>query len=264
MKRTAAVVNRGWMGDAIACSAAAMSLAEKGYETTFFLRWPQLQPILDNDRRFRTTVYGRLLTYKVPRPLVPGFYDLVVREPFPWSYAEPLTSEIRRLAGCEPTPAYRLILSPGQIALAARGPEQVRPVIAFARDSYKRAYQRDIDELISRLRRFADVRWVGLDPAMDSKSGKQVSLVQDASIIYNSDLFVGPEGGLLWLAAGLGTRCVYFTEHIVELAKRITNGNPMCALGSARHFPDAAHIDLPAYCSNDEVVNVIVNILERR
>jgi hypothetical protein len=264
MKKRAAVVSAGWLGDTIACSAAASSLSEKGYETTFFIRWPQLKPIFDNDKRFETKLYGRYLTYKVHRPLVASRYAVIAREPERWGYEEPFTSEIRRIAGCEPVPEYELVLSPEQIAMTQFSKPKVKPVIAVARDSYKRAYGRDIQDLISKLSVFAEIQWVGLDPEKDSKKGKDVSLVRDASLIHNADLFVGPEGGLLWLAAGLGTQCVYFTEHIAEISKNSSIGNPRLALGSKHHFPGGSHIELPAYCSNEQVVKTIADIFENR
>ena len=260
MKKKAAVISSGWLGDTIACSAAATSLFECGYETTFFIRWPQLKAVFDNDTRYNTRIYGRFLTYKIQRPLVRVMYDVVVREPERWSYEEPFTAEIRRMAGCEPTSEYSLILSSEQVAMTKAVGTKVRPVIAVARDIYKRAYQRDVSGLIGVLSSLADIQWVGLPPERDSKKGKNTSLIQDASLIYNADIFVGPEGGLLWLAAGLGTKCVYFTEHIVEVSKKIKIGNPCLALGSKNHFVCSSHIDLPAYCSNDFVVQTIANI----
>jgi hypothetical protein len=262
MRKKAAVVSAGWMGDTIACSAAATSLFESGYDTTFFIRWPQLKPLFDNDSRFVTKLYGRFLTYKVQRPLIGAMYDLVVREPERWSYDEPFTSEIRRVAGCEPVPEYSLLLSSEQIAMTKVMLPEVRPVIAVARDTYKRAYGRDVRGLIDELSRFADIQWVGLDPDRDSKTGRNSSIIRDASFIYNADIFIGPEGGLLWLAAGLGTKCVYFTEHIVEISKNIKIGNPSLALGSRNHFCRSSHIDLPAYCSNEFVVQTIAALFE--
>jgi len=116
MKRNAAVVSTGWLGDAIACSAAAASLSEKGYETTLYISWPQLKPILDNPR-FKTALYGRYLNKKIRRPLLPFLYGKVVREPKLWTYSEPSTSEIRRMAECVPEPEYQLFLSPDLIDL---------------------------------------------------------------------------------------------------------------------------------------------------
>jgi len=263
MKKKAAVVSAGWLGDAIACSAAAASLSEMGYDTVFFMRWPQLKPIFDNDKRFTTKYYGRYLTYKAPRPLFPSRYSIIAREPAGWSYEEPFTSEIRRSAGCEPLAEYNLMLSERQIGMARTRFSTNRPVISFARQCYSRAYGRDIDELADALTGIAEVQWVGLDPTKDSKKGKHLSLEEDASVIYSSDIYLGPEGGLLWLAAGLGTQCVYFTEHIFEIAKR-KSGNPRIALGSKNHFPKASHIDLPPFCPNTHVIDTIAEIIKKK
>lgn len=264
MKKRAAVVSGGWLGDTIACTAAAASLSEKGYKTTFYMQWPQLKPILDNDERFVTKLYGRFLTNKIQRPIFRAGYDVVVLEPKCWTYDEPFTSEIRRIAGCEPKPEYSLRLSEVQKGLIKSSEPKVRPLIAVARDTYKRAYGRDVDGLVNELSSFADVRWVGLNPDKDSKKGKNISLVKDASLIYNADLFIGTEGGLLWVAAGLGKQCVYFTEYILDMDKSIQRGHPCMVLGSRHHFPDASHIDLPAYCSNDYVVKTITDLFENQ
>jgi len=257
--KKAAVVATGWLGDTIACSAAATSLHDNGYKVSFYVRWPQLKSILDNDKRFETIVFGKLLTYKIKRPLFPSRYDVIVSEPKGWSYEEPFTTEIRRLAGFVGGSEYSLFLSPEQIALhMSKGS---RPVITIARDIYKRSNGRNISELIESLSLFSEICWVGLSPEKNSKQGKNNSLVEDASKIYNSELFVGVEGGLLWLAAGLGKRCVYFTEHILEVAKKCKRGDPFSVLGCKNHFPNSGHIALPVNCENGYAVDVIQKAL---
>ena len=96
LKKRAAVIATGWVGDTIACTAAATSLAERGFETTLWTRWPQLKPILDNDKRFKTKTYWRVNVLSWFKFILEIYYDLVVWEPSKWSYEEPFTSEIRR------------------------------------------------------------------------------------------------------------------------------------------------------------------------
>lgn len=253
-KKRAAVVSTGWLGDTIACTAAATSLFEKGFDVTFYTKWQQLKAILDNDKRFKTVVYGKLISPKLTRPFIPSRFDLIVREPNGWSYKEPFTSEIRRIAGCTPEPEYKLQLSNDQIQLCSRNSN---PTISISRDIYKRAYGRNIQELTNLLSSIAQITWVGLDPNSNSKKGKNKDLVSDAAKIYQSDLFIGPEGGLLWLAAGLGKTCIYFSEHIEEICKNIQKGNPRTTLGSKNHFPHFSHTSIPAYCSNGEVMEIV-------
>lgn len=266
-KRRAAVISTGWIGDSIACTAAATSLFEKGYQTTLFIRWPQLKPILENDTRFTTRTFWHKNVITALRPLLNVWFDIVVWEPSKWSYKEPFTSEIRRLAGCKARPEYSLTLPPAQIQipLPDANPGAARPIICISRDLYKRLYGRNAEELIGQLSEFSRIQWVGLDPNKSSKHGKNKNLLQDARSIVNSDLFIGPEGGMLWLAAGLGKTSVYFTEHILEVEKVNRVENLQNVLGCKNHFPDADNfIALPPFCTNDFAVEHIKKLLSVR
>lgn len=253
--KKAAVVSKGWLGDSIACTAAATSLSEKGFRVDFYTRWPQLEPILSNDKRFTTRVYGKYLSYKIKRPLFPNQYDLILTEPDGWSYEEPFTSQIRRMAGCTPDSEYQLYLNPSQIE--STNFEIKQNSICIPRDIYKRAYGRNIDQLIDELSQFADIVWVGLDPQLSSKHGKKFNLTSEAVKIKKSSLFFGPESGLLWLAAGLNTPCCYLTEHIEIMSSRIDRGNPRICLGSVNHFRNGPHFNFEPYCSNKVIVDKI-------
>jgi hypothetical protein len=259
-KNTAAVIATGWLGDTIACTAAAGSLSEQGYKVTLYTRWPQLIPILKNDARFKVKLYRHLKTIKLARLFLPFFYEKVVWEPSKWSYQEPFTSEIRRRADCDPEPSYRLFLPKHASDLSLKN----QPVIAISRDLHKRAFGRDIDQLIQMLSTIGRVEWVGLSPEKNSKHGKVSNLLDDAYQIAQSTVFMGPEGGLLWLAAGIGSPCVYFTENIVEIAKRNQYDSLDHVLGSKNHFPDDSHhIALPPFCTNEDAFAAISDLVKK-
>ena len=259
-KNTAAVIATGWLGDTIACTAAASSLSEQGYEVTLYTRWPQLIPILKNDARFKVKLYRHLKLIKFARSLFPFFYEKVVWEPSKWSYQEPFTSEIRRLAGCDPLPSYRLLLPKQRPDL----PVGNEPVITISRDLYKRAFGRDVDQLMQMLSTIGRVEWVGLSPEKNSKHGKVSNLLEDAYQIARSTVFVGPEGGLLWLAAGVGAPCVYFTENIVEVAKRHQRESLDHVLGSKNHFPEDPHyLGLSPFCTNEDAFTTIAALVKK-
>jgi hypothetical protein len=253
----AAVVASGFMGDTIACTAAASSLHDRGFDVTLFTRWPQIQSLLENDPCFDTVVYGRVIPRRIQRPLLPRRFELIVREPYPWSYQEPFTSEIRRLSGSSPTPGYTLHLNERQKAIGRLRTD--RPSVAISRDLRKRAFGRDVEALLAMIEEIADIRWVGLDPVLHSKHGRRRSIERDASIIRDSTIFFGPEGGMLWIAAGVGSRCVYLTENIA----RLEDEHPLVwrSLGSCNHFPDARHHALPPGCSNLHAIEEIDRIL---
>jgi hypothetical protein len=262
--KKAAVIATGWVGDTIACTAAATSLFEKGYQVTFFARWPQLIPILKNDSRFTVRLYWHLKILRLIKPILNWYFDIVIEEPAKWSYQEPFTAEIRRIAGCTPTTGYQLFLNPhldGIIRNQFFDGER-KPVISISRDIIKRAYGRDLDQLIPMLSEFADIVWVGLDSSKNSKHGKNHSLLNDAKLIASSDLFFGPEGGLLWLAAGIGMPCIYLSENISAVAKNHGMSSLENVLGSKNYFrEDARHISLPPYCNNDFIIKKIREFL---
>ncbi len=261
-KRTAAVIATGWIGDTIACTAAATSLYESGYQVTFFTRWPQLRAVLENDRRFTVRIYPHIKVIKLLKFALEFWFDKVVWEPKRWSYQEPFTSEIRRIAGCEPSSDYKLFLG---VTPPLEGRNQSgRPLIAFGRDIYKRAYGRNIDELIAMMSEFADIEWIGLSPEKNSKHGKQDSLLSVARRINAADIFMGPEGGLLWLAAGIGMPCIYFSENIDAVAKQNGFLNLNEVLGSKNCFTDKSmHVALPAMCSNQDVIELVKSTLDK-
>lgn len=261
-QKKGAVIATGWLGDTIACTAAATSLYEKGYKVTFFTRWPQLIPILKNDDRFTVRNYWHLKLIRLIKPILNWYFDVLICEPAKWSYREPFTAEIRRIAGCAPITEYQLFLSSERVR--ADTPDNVKPVIAVSRDLYKRAYGRDVDLLIHQLQTLGEVQWVGLPPQKNSKHGKRRGLLSDAIRIFKSDIFLGPEGGLLWLAAGLGKPCVYFTENIIEVAKQNNILNLDHILGSKNHFPDRTiYFALPPYCSNEDAIKTTRNAMNK-
>jgi hypothetical protein len=257
-EKSAAVVATGWLGDTIACTAAATSLSEMGYAVTFFIRWPQLLGILRNDKRYRVVLYRYLCLKPLLKLILPLYFEKVIWEPDRWGYQEPFTSEIRRIAGCDPKPEYQLLLNKN----TPSDTHSHSPSIAVSRDLYKRAYGRNIDDFISQLNCVAKIRWVGLSAMKNSKHGINQNLIEDARIISESDIFVGPEGGLLWLAAGIGKPCIYFTENIVEVARQNGFVNLDNVLGSKNHFSNQTfHIALAPYCSNFDAVKVIRDAL---
>ena len=264
-KKRVAVIATGWVGDTIACTSAATSLSEAECQVTFFTRWPQLKEILQNDVRFKVRVYWHLKIIQWLKPFLNLWFDQVVWEPSRWGYREPFTSEIRRLAGCTTHPEYELFLSPGK--RNAHQHNNARPIIAVGRDLYKRAYGRNVDEFIAMLSENAQIVWVGLDPHKNSKHGKNQSLLKEAKKIASCDLFIGPEGGLLWLAAGIGIPCLYFTENIVEVAKQNHLSSLDHVLGSQNHFPrQLKYRALEPYCSNQmalESVRLTLNHIQK-
>jgi hypothetical protein len=260
--KKAAVISTGWLGDSIFCSAAAASLhEEKGFDVDFYIKWPQLKSILDYDSRFNTILYDKSLFSRTQLSLKLLNYDLVVREPEGWSYEEPNTVEIRKTAGCFPQSEFE-IKTPFFIHERKSTTHYLK--LAISRDIYKKSYGRNIENLLKILDCKYDINWVGLDPnkssvfgKKNSRNGRDNSLFKDVEIMLNCDFFFGPEGGLLYLAGGLGLRSVYLSEHIHNLKPLNNHGDCSKTLGNANLFPSSKHIVLPPYSSNEQVIEMI-------
>lgn len=260
--RRAAVIATGWVGDTLACSAVASSLAEeRGFVVDFYIKWPQIQRLLQFDSNFNTIIYNdtRYGRFKLWKSVHEG-YELIVKEPSKWSHEEPFTSEIRRMAGCNPKPDFSLPIG-DYFRNTNQQIKSLKPRVIISRDLYIRGLGRDIDEFVNMLTPLVDIIWVGLPSGKNSKKGKKNDLYEDAMTICSGDCFVGPEGGLLWLAGALGQKTIYFTERIKQAADVLQRGDSFKAVGNINIFPDKAHSALPLNCTNEYAVNYIVSSL---
>jgi hypothetical protein len=260
--KKAAVISTGWLGDSIICTAAAAALKEeKGFEVDFYTKWPQLKSILDFDSRFNTILYNKSLLSRTQLSLKLLKYDLVVREPEGWSYIDPYTIEIRKTAGCLPISEFEI-----KAPFFNRDPSIKKNYlkVAISRDIYKKAYGRNIEALLSILSNVYELYWVGLDATKsslfgkkNSQQGRNNSLFKDAEIMLSCDFFFGPEGGLLYLAGGLGLRTAYLTEHIGHLKPFNKDGDCWKTIGNINLFPNGNHVALPPHCPNELVFEKI-------
>jgi hypothetical protein len=130
--------------------------------------------------------------------------------------------------------------------------------------------KRDINHIISELAEEYNMIDVGFPgnvtqyqtaeniPIDDNKS-----LLVEASILKNCDYFIGAEGGLCNLAAGVGTKTIITGDFIHQLygwngvVKKITEPK----LGPEFYFDDG-HFSLDPYLTDEEVVNEIRRIIE--
>lgn len=259
MSKRAAVIATGWVGDTIICSSVANALhLERDFQVDFYIKWPQLKSIFECDPNYRTLIYKdtRWGNYRLWQKL--KIYDLIVKEPSFWSYREPKTVEIKKIAGCAELASYSLQVQRQKNKTNHKsGP----PSICISRDIYKKAYDRNIDEIVAFLERKFKVKWIGLDPNKSSKKGTSSDLMDAAITMLSSDCFFGPEGGMLWLAGGIGVKTIYLTEHIANWKPLDPIGDPWKSLGLVNYFPSEDHVAIAPYCSNEEVLGTIEKAL---
>jgi len=89
------------------------------------------------------------------------------------------------------------------------------------------------------------------------------SLLWDASVIKRADFFIGAEGGLANVAAGVRTKSVLTGDFIHQLyswngvIKKVDNPQ----LGPRFYWPEDGHIDLNPYFTDEEVLEEMTLIL---
>jgi hypothetical protein len=89
----------------------------------------------------------------------------------------------------------------------------------------------------------------------------QKSILFECSLMKYCDAFVGTEGGLCNLAAGVGTRTIITGDFVHQLygwngvLKKIAAPK----LGPVHYFTDSNHVELDPYLSDQEVINHIID-----
>lgn len=83
------------------------------------------------------------------------------------------------------------------------------------------------------------------------------------SIIKECDYFIGSEGGLSNIAAGVGTKTIITGDFVHQLYgwNGVIEKNEEPKLGPKFYFPEFGHVTLNPYISDEEVVNEIIKIL---
>lgn len=124
--------------------------------------------------------------------------------------------------------------------------------------------RRDTDWISEQLSKKYSCILVGKENGISQHQTEPMEFVYTASLLKHIDWFVGTEGGLANLAAGVGTRTISTGDYVHQLYG--WNGvirklkNPQ--LGPHLYFPDNNHIMLDPYLSDEETLNKIINIIE--
>jgi len=157
------------------------------------------------------------------------------------------------MAGCDTVTEFQLTRPDYKASGDSQRQSESVPRLCISRDIKKRSYGRDIDQLVLTLSEFNEISWIGLDSNLDSKRGVRSGMEKDIQTLLAADAYLGPEGGMLWLAAGLGVKTVYLTEHIHALEGKFGPGVHK-TLGMVNVFPRGGHTALPPGCPNSEIV----------
>lgn len=129
--------------------------------------------------------------------------------------------------------------------------------------------RRDINKIITALNEEQHLLLipVGKPNGFDQKSTEITTvseLTLTASVIKNCDYFIGSEGGLSNIAAGVGTKTIITGDFVHQLYgwNGVIEKNEEPKLGPKFYFPEFGHVTLNPYFSDEEVINQIKELLQ--
>lgn len=107
---------------------------------------------------------------------------------------------------------------------------------------------------------------VGKPNGFDQKTSEITAvseLTLTASVIKNCDYFIGAEGGLSNIAAGLGIKTIITGDFVHQLYgwNGVIEKNEEPKLGPKFYFPEFGHVTLNPYISDDEVIEEIKKLI---
>lgn len=148
----------------------------------------------------------------------------------------------------------------------------------FTEEEYKRGIdvpnlgyggkRRDIDKILRLLNHYDEIVLFPIGkPIGFNQKTDEIGLVSElsltASVLKNMDYFIGSEGGLSNIAAGLGTKTIITGDFVHQLYgwNGVIEKNDEPKLGPKFYFPEFGHVTLNPYISDEEVANSIAENL---
>jgi hypothetical protein len=288
----------GFFGDILFASSIAERLKFMvGYgveQVDFLIGFPQMFELIDNNP-FIDNVYVSDSPSPLPihQALDETVYDRVYQLG-PLSFHLPPPEEFQRLIGIEsPTTTFKVYTTPSVDEYVAETINVIRENLSpdqkilyipynwdvkafrFTKGEYLRGrYQRprdaeipkrDIQKILDSLSQQHYIIFGGL-PHGNPQNGSdslQKSLAIEASVIKHVDWYVGPEGGLLNIAGGLGTKTIYnwdWVHHLYGPNGIIKKCDPPM-LGPANMFGSETNWAIDPYVTDEELFQNIFNII---
>ena len=297
-KNKCLIITHGFFGDIIFASSIADKLKnENKFQTVdYLIGFPQIQRLLQNNP-YIDNVYISDNPSPIPVNLSINYnnYDSVIKLQ-QLSFLIPPPVEYQKYCGItSPNPEYTVytehdydVIAKNYIGDISKNGKKTIAIMTnwksktylFTEDEYKKGIDvphfgyggknRDIEFIEKNLSEYFNIIYVGMNNGI---SQQQTSIVEDhneKSILFESsimkycDAFVGTEGGLCNIAAGVGTKTIITGDFVHQLygwngvIKKIKE--PM--LGPKYYFKNKYHTTLNPYYSDDEVLSNIISILQ--
>lgn len=158
-------------------------------------------------------------------------------------------------------------------------PSWTRKAFLFTEEQYKQAINvpylgyggalRNIEGIVKELAKDFNIVYVGLEEnsissiGASQQHGKVRSLLWEVSVLKFAQFFIGAEGGLANFAAGVGTNTILTSDFVWQLygPKGCIKACEEPKLGPRYYFPNAGHVDLDPFLTDEQVLNAYKTIL---
>jgi hypothetical protein len=291
------IVTHGFFGDiAFASSIARKFKEEKQFDQVdYLIGFPQMQRLLENNP-YINFVYSSEIPSPVPinNSIDYDSYDKIIRLQ-QLSFTEPPPYEFQKFAGVNnPDTSYKIYTEPEYDQIAEESIREFysngKKTIAFLSNWESKSYvfteeeyirgidvpnlgyggkHRDINSILNQLKYHFNLIEVGM-PSDISQSQtsmmedtNQKSILFECSVLKYCDAFIGTEGGMCNLAAGVGTKTIITGDFVHQLygwngvIKKIQEPK----LGPKYYFQDGNHITLDPHMDDDSIVKFIIKEL---
>jgi hypothetical protein len=291
------IITCGYFGDiAFASSIAKKLIEENQYNyVDYLIGFSQMKTLLDNNPHINKVYVS---DYPNPVPINSTIsyssYDKVIQLK-ELSFKIPPALEFQIYSGVKnPDPEFKIYTQPEYDKIAKKyiqdnysnGKKTVAIMESWESKTYiftKEEYEAGIDTpnfgyggkhrnikyIIGELERYFNIISVGMPIFVSQQQTKNIedhnekSILFECSIMKYCDAFIGTEGGLCNLAAGIGTKTIITGDFVHQLygwngvIKKIKEPK----LGPIHYFKDQEHIELDPYLSDTQIVNQIIQNL---
>lgn len=297
MDTSCLVVTCGFFGDILFATSLADKLkSEQGFiKIDYLIGFPQMRRLVQNN-----PVIDMVYNSKQPSPfptsdeIDPSKYNKIIQLQ-PLNYQVPPAYEFQQYAGIKnPSATYKVYTEPSYDLAAEDYINSVRQdgrkVVALMSNWQPKTYiftpeqytagidvpnlgyggsHRDIPMIVQKLQEEFNIIEVGVPPQYNQQltatigDDDQKSVLFEASLMKFCDAFVGTDGGLATIAAGVGTRTIITGDFNLQLygwngvIKKVKEPK----LGPIHYFPDSNHVVLDPYLIDEQIINNIKNML---
>jgi len=294
------VVTCGFFGDIIFATTLAEKLkSERNFKTVdYLIGYPQVERLVQNNPHI-DTVY--VSTIPSPHPVnsninVADYAEIISLQPL--NYKVPPAVEYQQYASIQSTSSeYTVYTEPSYDVIAKTYIDTLRengkPVVAimsnwepktylFTEEQYKKGIDvpnlgyggshRNINMIVDQLKDYFTLIEVGVPKEYNQSStvgiadDHQKSILFESSILKYCDAFVGTDGGLATIAAGVGTKTIITGDFNLQLygwngvLKQIENPQ----LGPDKYFTTVGHITISPYYNDNEVTQTILESISEK